>query len=355
MTKSKGNVSCPIEQYKQTPGAQTRRTRMKFALATAMACAGITAAAAPLDPSPFHPPWTHNGGNNPVKAHGLEFTVPEIDNLPDFHGNPLDAKLNLFVGGNYFFAMAPLVAEFVHQHPEFDGRIYYETIPPGLLVDQIHNGGTITVGNMTWTVHADVYAGGLKRAQQLVEEGRSKGDAVPYATNTLTIMVPKGNPGQVKALSDLARPGLQLVMPNPAYEGIGRQIKSALAKDGGEALVKAVYETKVANGESSLTRIHHRQSPLWLMLGRAQAGVTWQSEAIFQEEAGNPISHVAIPDANNVTATYAAVALKDAPHPEAARLWVEYLRSPAALKIFMHYGFKPYLDGAVHPGEATAK
>ncbi|HQT27403.1 MAG TPA: ABC transporter substrate-binding protein, partial [Burkholderiales bacterium] len=57
-----------------------------------------------------YPPWSDNK-NNPVKERGLEFTVPEVDNLPDFHGNPINPKLSIFVGGNYYFAMAPLVAE----------------------------------------------------------------------------------------------------------------------------------------------------------------------------------------------------------------------------------------------------
>ncbi len=289
----------------------------------------------------YFPPWSH-GDNNPVTERGLDFTVPEIDNLPDFHGDPFGASLNLFVGGNYFFAMAPLVAEFTRQHPEFAGRIYYETIPPGLLVEQIRKKGTITVGNMTWTVHADVYAGGLNRVKSVIDEGLAPGPAVPYVTNALAIMVPKGNPAHITGLADLARPGVRLVMPNPAFEGIGRQIKLSLAKAGGDALVRAVYIDKVEKGEAQLTRIHHRQSPLALMLGRADAGVTWQSEALFQEQAGNPIAHVAIPADQNVTAIYAAAVLKDAPHRAAGQMWVEFLRSPAALAIFQRYGFQPY-------------
>ena len=91
-----------------------------------------------------------------------------------------------------------------------------------------------------------------------------------------------------------------------------------------------------------MTHIHHRQTPLYLMLGRADAGVTWQSEAIFQEEAGHPISHVDIPDEQNTTAIYAGAVVAGAPHPDAARLWIDFIRSPDGLKIFEHYGFKPY-------------
>ena len=296
-------------------------------------------------PQSVYPPWSH-GANNPVSSRGLEFTVPEVDNLPDLHGNPIQPGLVVFVGGNYFFAMAPLVAAFEQQYPALKGKIFYETLPPGLLAKQIALGGTITVGNMTWTVHPDVYAAGLKKVESEIKEGYAVGPAVSYATNNLTIMVPKGNPGHITGLADLGKPGVRLVMPNPAWEGVARQIKASLVKAGGPELERAVYETKVHNGEALLTQIHHRQSPLYLMQGKAVAGVTWKSEAIFQEKVGNPISFVSIPDNQNAVGIYAAAALKDAPHPKEAQEWVDFLHSPTALAIFERYGFKPIKNKA---------
>jgi molybdate transport system substrate-binding protein len=287
------------------------------------------------------PPWQH-GENNDATQRGLSFTIPEVDDLADFHGNVSDPKLVLYVGGNYFFAMAPLVAAFEQRHPDFKGRIYWETIPPGLLEKQIEAGGTVTSGNMTWTAKPDVYLAGLKKVRDMIDQGVLTGPAVPYVTNSLTIMLPAGNPGHIKDLSDLARPDLHVVMPNPGFEGVARQIKASLKKVGGDTLAAAVYRTKVADGSTVLTQIHHRQTPLFLMQGRAEAGVTWQSEAIFQEQAGNPITHVDIPPAQNTTAIYAGAEVKDAPHPEAARLWLSFVRSPAALAIFERYGFKPF-------------
>jgi ABC-type molybdate transport system substrate-binding protein len=286
------------------------------------------------------PPWQH-GANNDAIDRGLGFTVPEVDNLADFHGD-LDApKLVLYVGGNYFFAMAPLVKAFEADHPEYREHIYWETLPPGLLAKQIEAGGRITVGNMTWTVKPDAYFAGLMKVNGLIDQGVLVGPAVPYVTNDLTIMVPKDNPAHVKSLSDLGKPGVRLAMPNPEFEGVARQIKIALAKTGGDALEKMVYDTKVKDGTATLTRIHHRQTPLFIIQGRVDAGVTWQSEAEFQEQAGHPISHVAIPAADNATAIYAGAAVKDAPHPDAAKTWLDFIHSPDALQIFARYGFKP--------------
>ena len=287
------------------------------------------------------PPWQH-GGNNPAMHEGLEFTVPEVDDLADFHGSIDNPQLTIFVGGNYYFAMAPLVKAFEKEHPALRGKIYYETLPPGILIKQMKQGGTITIGNMTWTIKPDVYAAGLKKVNAFIKEGLLQGPAVPYVTNDLTIMIPKGNPAHITGLQDLGKPGVRLSMPNPAWEGVARQIKMSLTKAGGPALEKMVYDTKVKNGETILTHIHHRQTPLFLMQGLADAGVTWKSEAIFQEQAGHPIANVAIPAKDNTTAIYASAVVKGAAHPKWAKDWVNFLKSPTALQIFEHYGFKPY-------------
>jgi molybdate transport system substrate-binding protein len=61
--------------------------------------------------------------------------------------------------------------------PEYRGRLYRETIPPGLLARQMQEGGTITVGNMTWTAKPDVYLAGLAKVKGLIEQGLLSGPA----------------------------------------------------------------------------------------------------------------------------------------------------------------------------------
>ncbi|HVP33721.1 MAG TPA: substrate-binding domain-containing protein [Steroidobacteraceae bacterium] len=288
------------------------------------------------------PPWQH-GANNDALDRGLEFTVPDADVLADFHGDPANPLLVLYVGGNYFFAMAPLVQLFETRHPQYRGRLYWETIPPGLLVRQIEAGGRVTVGNMTWTAKPDVYLAGLEAVKTQIAAGLLEGPAVPYVTNTLTIMVPRNNPAHVAALTDLGRAAIRLAMPDPEFEGVARQIHAALEQAGGAALAQAVYGTKVRDGTTRLTRIHHRQTPLWLLQCRVDAGVTWKSEALFQEETGHAIGHVDIPDSQNATGVYAAATVRGAAHVRAAKEWLDFIRSPQALAVFERYGFKPYV------------
>ncbi len=229
---------------------------------------------------------------------------------------------------------------FEKQHPELQGHIFYETLPPGILLKQMENNNTITLGNFTLRIQPDVYEAdfgvlaGIER-QNLVEK------LLPYVTNGLSIMVSASNPRQIHSLQDLGRPDVRLSMPNPQWEGIAKQIGDSLRKAGGEALFHAVYEAKVQEGSAYLTQIHHRQTAMRIMKGESDAGVTWSSEVIFQEKIGNPITGVEIPKDQNFTAVYGAAVLRNAPHPEAARAWVAFLNTPEAQAVYREYGFGP--------------
>ncbi|MGC8549563.1 MAG: extracellular solute-binding protein [Acidobacteriaceae bacterium] len=283
------------------------------------------------------PPWS-KGANDPA-AQGYVFHVPDVDNVPDLHGNPCNAKLVLFIGGNQFFVLPKLVAAFEQQHPELKGRIYYETLPPGILRRQIAHNNTLTLGNLSIQVRPDVYEAGLRVAHQMEASGQLTG-VVPYATNDLAIMVAKGNPRHIHSLRDLARPDVRLSMPNPEWEGVAKQIEASLRKAGGQSLLNTVYHAKVKSGQTILTEIHHRQTPMRIMQGKVDAGVTWASEVRFQESIGNPIQGVAISPAHNVTAIYAGGVLKNAPHPQAAAAWLHFLTTPQAQAIYHQYGFR---------------
>lgn len=283
------------------------------------------------------PPWSQ-GANNPASAKGYEFSVRDIDNVPDLHGNPAGARLVLFIGGNQFFVLPQLISGFEARHPELRGYIFYETLPPGILRKQMANHNTLTLGNLTIQAQPDVYEAGA-RAVDAMQQQHEVERSVHYATNDLAIMVAAGNPKAIRSLNDLGRGDVKLSMPNPEWEGVARQIGESLRKAGGDDLYKMVYQTKVSDGSAFLTQIHHRQTPMRVMEGKADAGVVWSSEVRFQEKIGNPATGVKIPADQNTVATYAAGVLSTAIHKQAARAWIAYLQSPEAQAIYRQFGF----------------
>ena len=62
----------------------------------------------PPDPAPaapaanVFPPW-QDGRNNDATHRGLEFTVPQVDVLADFHGDLTAPKLVLFILAQQYF------------------------------------------------------------------------------------------------------------------------------------------------------------------------------------------------------------------------------------------------------------
>ena len=132
-------------------------------------------------------------------------------------------------------------------------------------------------------------------------------------------------------------------MPNPRWEGIARNaIIPALRRLGGAALVTRIYTGKRDRGETYLTRIHHRETPLRIMRRRCDAGVVWYTEAYFHARlAGHPTALVTIPETHNHMVTYTAAALRGAPHPKAAAAFLRFLSGPVAQRIYRRYGFLP--------------
>jgi ABC-type molybdate transport system substrate-binding protein len=285
------------------------------------------------------PPWS-GGRNDPASSKGFAFRVPDVDNVPDLHGDPIGAKLVLFVGGNQFFVMPRLIAGFEKLHPELAGHIFYETLPPGVLVKQMKAGNAITLGNLTLDVAPDVYEAGANAVAGMKQSGEVD-EVVKYTTNDLEIMVAAGNPKHITSLKDLARDDVRVALPNPEFEGIGKQVQAALKKSGGDALETQVYQTRVAQGGVVLTQIHHRQTPMRILSKQSDAGVVWTSEVLFQQKIGNAVEGVKIPAEINAPATYAAGVVKGAPHREAARAWVQYLKSDEAEAAYAEFGFRP--------------
>jgi len=314
-----------------------RSVRLSLALVAALSPSWVLASA---ETSGVQPPWSA-----PLVS-GVDVTVPGVDNVPDLHGDVNDPQLVVFFAGNQYMLVNELLAAFQKANPAYS-RVFAETLPPGLLARQVET-GALVVGNMRVTLRPDVFTAGRGRMSALQKDHDWFSGLADYAANRLAIMTAAGNPARLKDWQDLARPDLQLCMPNPQFEGIAQNaIIPALEKSGGQELVDAIYSRKVADGSTFLTRIHHRQTPMRIMEGSCSAGAVWYTEAYFHAEiAHHPIGLVAIPDAHNRVVTYTAGTLRTAPHPEAAAAFVKFLTGDEGRAIYRRYGFLPPPDSA---------
>ncbi|ADJ27689.1 molybdate ABC transporter substrate-binding protein [Nitrosococcus watsonii] len=286
----------------------------------------------------YLPPW------NPPPPGGVSFAVPPVNAIADLHGDIIDPQLVVFFAGNQFMVVHDLMVAFKQAHPQYQ-RVFVETLPPGIEAKQIET-GSLVMGNLRITLKPDVYTAGKGAIAELQQQHGWFAETYDYARNPLAIMVAKGNPKHIKSLADLGRPDVRVAMPNPKWEGIGKQIIASYRKAGGEALERAIMETKVADGSTYLTYMHHRQSPLRVLQGQSDAAPVWSTEPYFQQQIlRHPVETVPIPPEQNTIATYTAARLKDAPHEQAAWDFFAFMKSPAAQAVYKKYGFQPPRSG----------
>jgi molybdate transport system substrate-binding protein len=173
---------------------------------------------------------------------------------------------------------------------------------------------------------ADVFASADQRSMdKLVATGLVQRDAPSiFARNQMVVIVPAGNPGQIQALKDLARPDLRLILageqvPAGAY---ARQVLENLAADPayGAEFKDAVLRNVVSNEENV------KQVVAKVRLGEADAGIVYQSD--MTSSSADELPQIDIPDRFNIVADYPIAVLGSAPGNDLARQFVQFVLAP---------------------------
>lgn len=170
---------------------------------------------------------------------------------------------------------------------------------------------------------ADVFASASQTQMDVVADADLlDGDPVVFARNRLEIVVEPGNPADVTMLEDLGRDDVTVVLAAEEVPA-GQYAREAL--DAADVTVQPVsLETDV---RAVLTKV---------ALGEADAGIVYTSDIAAAEER---VEGVAIPDEDNVIATYPIAAQRDAPNAAAARAFVALVRSDEGHRTLDAYGF----------------
>ncbi len=269
-------------------------------------------------------------------------TIPD-EREDDIHGLEIldEAELILFMAGNQFMVMDELIQAF----KEETGieKIFYETLPPRLMLRQILAGGA-KFRDKVLPGTPDVYSSVSEDSMQMLKERGLIEDYFVYLHNRIVLMVPKDNPAQIKSLLDLARDEVRISQPNPENEDIARYIIEMYRRAGGDELVRKIMEEKVKNGTTMLTTVHHRETPERLMKGICDVGPVWATEAMYAKMRGLPLDYIEVGEELDMRdkVNYYIAKLKNAPNPENAERFLEFIKSEKAQKIYEKYGFVPH-------------
>lgn len=170
---------------------------------------------------------------------------------------------------------------------------------------------------------AGVFASANEQTMQaVVDEGLVDGEPDVFAMNVLEIVVPAGNPGGVTGLADFDIESL-LIGLCAAEVPCGDFAAQVLER----ADVAAAVDTYEPDVRALLTKVE---------AGELDAGIVYSTDVVA---AGDRVTGIAIPAELNVEAAYPIAAIRDAPSPEAARRFIDYVLSSAGREILSAHGF----------------
>ncbi len=266
-------------------------------------------------------------------------SVCGMDQVLDLHGDVVDPDLVVFFSGDQFVMAAEVIRSFQEVFPRYQ-RTYFETLPAGLLEQQIRT-GDLLVGNLRIQIQPDVLACDEPQLRRLHTSDNWFEEIAPYLRNRLVLMVQKGNPRQIRTWDDLARDDVRVVMPDPQLDGIVRQVEQILQAIEGDGIMHKIMKHKIEKGTTVLTNLHHRLAPQRILKGQADVGPVWYPEAALQKQIGNDIDWVELPQGQDGLSAAMAGRFRDAPHAQAAGDFLLFLRSSEAQRIYAKHGYLP--------------
>lgn len=225
--------------------------------------------------------------------------------IPD----PVTGTITVFAAASLTDVFGVLETAFEEQHPSAEVVLNFGG--SGALATQIIEGAP-----------ADVFAAASEAPMTTVTDAGDAADPAIFTTNTLEIAVPPGNPAGVEGLADIANPDLTIALCDPSVPcGAAAETLMHLAgyqpsPDTLEEDVKAV-----------LTKIE---------LGEADAGLVYVTDVVA---AGDRVDGIEVPEAADVINKYPIAVVTEAPNPEGARAWLDFVLSDEGQAALADAGF----------------
>jgi molybdenum ABC transporter molybdate-binding protein len=203
-------------------------------------------------------------------------------------------------------------------------------------------GSQALVAQLQQGAPADVFASADKaNMDKAVQAGVIDGSPRELTRNLLAVVLPNDNPGNVRSLADLARPGVKISLADPSVP-VGNYSVQVLDKLSADPAYGANFKQKVLDNVVS-REDNVRQVLTRVQLGEVDAGIVYITDAMAANAGATgsvpPVKTLEIADRYNVIAIYYIAPVKGAAHPQAAQAWITYILSDAGQAVLQKYGF----------------
>jgi len=291
---------------------------------------------------------------------GIRSFAGHTDTVPDIVGRiGMPSSLVIFTEGNHLMALLsddivgafPSWAKSQPQYADLDlDNIVVVTLPQPIVVQMIRI-GAIALGNLTLDVsrksgfYPDIVMGGPDPLRQLRKLGVIEPQARFFSKNRgLALLVRKGNPLGIHGLTDVARTGARIALPDAVNEAGSRaRYRAAVDELIGKSAADAFFAAEVPNFPGRLG-IVHRDFPEMVARGYADVAFTqYHLNSYWTRIFPNHFELVPVPGAERFFVEIAFGRVVDPLRPRALRAFEEFFFSRAR-DVYPRYDFARMAD-----------
>jgi molybdate transport system substrate-binding protein len=305
-------------------------TRLPVLLALSLLVAVLTACAPAAAPGPAAGPKTEAKPTDAPTATAAAAASPAASPSPSPAGAAPSKPSTPATGDLTVFAAASLTDAFKEIGTAF------EAANPGSKVAFNFGASSQLRTQLEQGAAADVFASADQAQMDRAKEANTiQGADRPFARNRLVVISPKDNPGQIRELKDLARPGLKLVTAAPEVP-IGVYTQNMLDKMGQDPAFGAEFKDRV-NANIVSREPNVRQVVAKINLGEADGAVVYSSD-VTPDVAPN-LGTLEVPDPLNTLATYPIAVVRGTANAAGAEAFISYVLSPPGQAALKKWGF----------------
>ena len=199
----------------------------------------------------------------------------------------------------------------------------FEKAHPGTTVTFSFAGSSDLLAQIQQGAPADVFASAdTRNMDKVTAESLTAAAPVVFASNTLEIAVPPGNPAEVASLADLGRSGVKVVLCAPAVPcgAAAAKVEQAAGVD-----IKPVSE------DQSVTDVLGK-----VRAGEADAGLVYVTDV---KGAGDSVQGISFPQSSAAVNSYPIASLKSSRNQAVADAFVAAVTSSAGQQVLAAAGF----------------
>jgi molybdate transport system substrate-binding protein len=217
-----------------------------------------------------------------------------------------------------------------------DARAAYQEAHPGTVITLATDSSAALASQIELGAPADLFlSADTSSPDRLETGGLVAGTPVPFATNTLAIIIPVANPAGVGSPADLGGPSISVIAAGdavPITGYAGRLVQNLAAEPGYPSDFVAAYHGNIVSREDNVKAVVAR-----IELGEGDAAIVYATDAA----ASTKVATIEVPARANVTATYAGAVLAAAAERAAAAQFLQWFAGPRGQAILSRFGFLP--------------